>query len=189
MLTNRRLLSLIVLGFALLLLAPTSTMAQDATPAPTDCPPATVEENVALVEELHAAVDSADADAIDRILADDYAHNQNRYGLPDDPTSNDDEINLALRLQEFYANSSRELTDIFGVDNKVVVESVWTITEHAFTGETVVLDTPIEVRSIAIFTVECGEVVALNTVADELTLLVGLGVYPPLPIMQATPAS
>jgi hypothetical protein len=189
MFTNRRLLSVFVLAFTLLLLAPASTMAQDATPAPTDCATGTVEENIALVEELHVAVDSADTEAIDRILSDDYTHNQNRYGLPDDPTSNDDEINLAMRLQEFYANSSRELTDIFGVDNKVVVESVWTITEHAFTGETVVLETPLEVRSITIFTVECGEVVALNTVADELTLLVGLGVYPPLPIMQATPAT
>jgi hypothetical protein len=189
MLTNRRPVFAVALALSILLLAPAFTSAQDASPAPTDCPSTTVEENIALVEELHEGVASADAEAIDRILADDYAHNQNRYGLPDDPTSNDDEIELAVRLQEFYANSTREITEIFGADNKVVVESVWTVTEHSITGETVVLGTPIEVRSIAIFTIECGEVVSLNVLADELTLLVGLGVYPPLPIMQATPAS
>lgn len=79
-----------LLAFSVLLLTPTFAAAanQDASPAPTDCPATSVEENIALVEEAQAAVASADADAIDRILADTYTCNQNRYGLPDDPTSN-----------------------------------------------------------------------------------------------------
>lgn len=79
-----------LLAFSVLLLTPTFAAAanQDASPAPTDCPATSVEENIALVEEAQAAVASADADAIDRILADTYTYNQNRYGLPDDPTSN-----------------------------------------------------------------------------------------------------
>jgi hypothetical protein len=65
------------LAFSVLLLTPTFAAAanQDASPAPTDCPASSVEENIALVEEAQAAVASADADAIDRILADTYTHN------------------------------------------------------------------------------------------------------------------
>jgi len=179
------------LAFSVLLLTPTFAAAanQDASPAPTDCPATSVEENIALVEEAQAAVASADADAIDRILADTYTYNQNRYGLPDDPTSNEDEIELATRIHEFYPGSTHEVVEIFGTDNKVVLESIWTIGDHTVTGETVELDTPLEVISISVFTIECGEIVSLNTLVDELALLVGLGVYEPLPTMEATPAA
>lgn len=191
MITSRRPVFVVALAFSILLLAPafTATAAQDASPAAADCPATTVEENIALVQEAQAAIANADADAIDQILADDFTHNQDRYGLPDDPASNEDEIGLATQMQGFYPGSTHEITEVFGADNKVVVESVWTITEHNITGETVVLDEAIEVRSIAIFTIECGEVASLNVLVDGLTLLVGLGVYPPLPIMEATPAA
>jgi len=81
------------------------------------------------------------------------------------------------------------VVEIFGTDNKVVLESIWTIGDHTVTGETVELDTPLEVISISVFTIECGEIVSLNTLVDELALLVGLSVYEPLPTMEATPAA
>lgn len=180
-----------LLAFAMfgLMLSPGLTTAQESSPVPDECPVTTVEENIALVQRLIEAVHTADAATIDEILADDYFHNTNRYGLPDDPTTNEDEIVLAQMMQQYYTNSTQEITEIFGVDNKVVVESVQTITQHMFTGELVVLEEPIIFRTIGIFTVECGEVVSLNALADELALLVGLGVVTLPVIGPATPTS
>jgi hypothetical protein len=190
---RRWLVSILSIAFCSLLLTPGLTTAQDASPVPPDgeCAVTTVEENVALVRRLMEAVHTADGATIDEILADDYTHNTNRYGLPDDPTTNDDEILLGQMMQQYYANSTQEITEIFGVDNKVVVESVQTITQHTITGELVVLDEPIIFRTIGIFTIECGEVVSLNALADELSLLVGLGAVtlPEMTPVDATPTS
>lgn len=176
--------------FGLLVLGASPAAAQDATPGAGDCRTTTVEENIALVEQLLEAIQTSDAATIDALMADDYTHNLDRYGLPDDPASNADEANLAVMIAQFYPNVTYTIDTIFGADDKVVVEYTQTYTEHTLTGETVVLETPIVVKTIAIFTIECGEIASLTAVADELALLTGLGVVTlPEIAPEATPAS
>ncbi|MGD9711655.1 MAG: hypothetical protein AB7V46_06265, partial [Thermomicrobiales bacterium] len=125
-----------------------TTIAQDASPESDDCAVTTVEENIALVQRLYEAVANSDAETIDEIFADDYTHNVNRYGLPDDPTSNDDEIQLVMMMHQFYPGSTDVVRDIFGADNRVVLESSRTIDGHTFTGELTSLEEPFEFRTI-----------------------------------------
>jgi ketosteroid isomerase-like protein len=171
MLVHRSIKTMLSIAIGLLLLVPASVAAQDAT-----CPATTVEENIALVERLYQAVADTDAETIDEILADDYTHNVNRYGLPDDPTSNQDEINLAMMMHQFYPGSTDVIREIFGVDNKVVLESTRTIDGHTFTGKLTSLEEPFEFRTIAILTIECGEVASMDALANTLELMVALGV-------------
>jgi ketosteroid isomerase-like protein len=176
MVSKRSLIAMLSIAACLLVSSWISVAAQEGTPPTSEeCPTTSVEENIALVERLYAAVNSADAEAIDEILADDYTHNADRFGLPDDPTTNEDEIQLAMMLQQFYPGSTEVVRDIFGAGDKVAVDTVRTITEHALAGETTTLETPIEFRTIGILTIECGEVVNLNAMANTLELLVGLG--------------
>jgi hypothetical protein len=160
--------------------------AQDASPEP--CPPATVEENIALVEGFFAAVEAMDGAAIDAALADDFTHNQNRFGLADDPTSNQDEINVAMMFETLYPGSTTSIDQIFADADTVVVASTLTITQHQLdpNAEPTALAAALQVRTISIFQIECGEIASSNSVTDELSLLIGIGVLPPLD-MGATP--
>jgi ketosteroid isomerase-like protein len=177
MLANRSMMTVLSIAFGFLLLSSASAVAQEATPAAEgDCPVTTVEENVALVERLYEAVANSDAETIDEIFADDYTHNVDRFGLPDDPTSNEDEIQLVMMMHQFYPGSTDVIREIFGADNKVVLESTRTIDGHTFTGELTSLEEPFEFRTIAILTIECGEVVSMNAMANTLDLMVALGV-------------
>lgn len=182
--------AMLLIALCLVLPGWISVAAQEAsTPADGECAVTTVEENVALVQQLYAAIVSADAETIDAILADDYTHNVNRYGLPDDPTSNADEIQLVMMMQQFYPNSTEVVRDAFGAGNKVVVESTRTITEHNFSGTPTPLAAPFEFRTIAIITIECGEIVSMNAMANTLELMVALGVVTLPEIAPPTPAA
>lgn len=175
MISKRFMVSLFAIAICFLGASWVTVSAQDGSPTADDCPVTSVEENIALVERLYEALSNGDAETIDAILADDYTHDLDRFGLPDDPMSNADEIELALMLREFYPNSSDVIHEVFGVDDKVVFQAQRTITEHTFTGEVTTLETPIEFRTIGIITIECGEVVNMNAMANTLQLLVGLG--------------
>ncbi len=177
----------IVLG--LLVRGPIMVTAQEGTAAPESCPVTSVDDNIALVQSLYTAVQNADAAAIDEIMADDFTHNSERFGLPDDPTSNDDEVVLAQMLQQVYPNSEDVVREIFGAGDKVVVESTRVITEHKFTGQVTKLDKPFEFRTIAVLTIECGQVASMNATANTLELLVALGVVTLPATGQATPTS
>lgn len=174
---KRTIIAPIVIGLSLMAFGGSQAIAQDATPeGDAACVTTSVEENVAAAERLYQALSDADGETIDAILADNYTHNADRFGLPDDMASNDDEIQLAMMLSEVYPNSTEVVQDIFGADDKVVVESSRTITEHAFEGESVTLETPIELRTLAVLTFECGQVISMNAMVNTLELMVGLGV-------------
>jgi len=78
---------------ALATLTSAPVLAQD------ECVASTPEENVALVEDLIAAVDAADLEAIDAILHDEYTDNANRHTLEADTASNADEHELAVMIE------------------------------------------------------------------------------------------
>ena len=166
----RRLSAILMIAALFAALVPSAVLAQD------ECPTTTVDENIALVQGLYEAVANSDAETIDEILADDYAHNVNRYGLPEDPASNQDEIQLAMMMHQFYPGGTDVVREIFGVDDKVVLESTRTIDRHTFTGEETVLEQPFEFRTMGILTIECGEIVSMNAMANTLELMVALGV-------------
>lgn len=167
-----------------------SVSAQESSPVPDgSCAVTSVEENVARVQELFAAMASGDGATIDAIFADDYVHNADRFGLPDDPTSNADEIELAMMMSQFYPNSTDVIREVFGAGDKVVFETVRTISEHNFTGTPVTLETPFEFRTMGILTFECGEIVSLTATANTLELMVALGVVTLPAIGPATPTA
>lgn len=173
---NRFLVVMVSIAFALLAVSSASIRAQDASPSPDNCPVTTVEENIALVQQLYAAVASGDGDTIDAILAGDYVGNAERFGLPDDPTSNADEIQMAMMLMQVYPGSTDVVREIFGAGDKVVVNTVRTISQQSFSGTPVTVDPPIDFHTIGIITIQCGKVVSLEATANTLELLVGLGV-------------
>jgi hypothetical protein len=154
--------------------------AQDGSPDA--CPTTTEEENIALVQGYAEAVEAGDTAAIDAALADAYTHNQNRFGLPDDPASNQDEITLAMMLQALYPGSTASIDQILADGNTVVVATTRTITQHQLdpNAEPTTLAEPLAIRSIAILQIECGEIASANILTDELSLLIGIGVIPPL---------
>ena len=162
--------------------------AQDASPDA--CPATTEDENIAIVQGYVEAVEAMDPAAIDAALADDYVHDQNRFGLPDDPTSNEDEIHLAMMFETLYPDSTTTIDQILADGDTVVVATTLTITRHQLdpNAEPTMLAEPLLVRSIAIIRIECGEIVEANTLTDELGLLTGLGVIPPFGV-EATPAA
>ncbi len=187
---NRLVFVMLSMALGLLMVRAIPVTAQEGTPAASNCPVTSVEENIALVQQLYAAVASGDGPTIDAILADDYVGNAERFGLPNDPTSNADEIQLAMMLMQVYPSSTDVVREIFGADNKVVVETVRTISQQSFSGTPVAVDPPIEFRTIGILTIECGQIVSLDATANTLELLVGLGIIT-LPEMgpAATPAA
>jgi ketosteroid isomerase-like protein len=144
-------------------------------------------ENVALVEELTAAFEAGDEETIDAILADDVSHELDRYGLPHDPASNEDEIGHAAMQDQVYPGSVTTVEETIAVGDKVVAHQTLTIDEHLITGESIVLEETLEVDMVIIYTFECGEVVRLHGVVDELGLLTGLGIIAPIG-GEATPA-
>jgi hypothetical protein len=165
-----------------------SAGAQDATPADAgECVATTPDENVVLVENLIAAFEAGDAETVDSILADDLVYDIDRYGLPDDPASNDDEISLAAMQEQIYPGSVTTINETIAAGDKVVSHQTLTITEHLLTGESIVLDAALEVDQVIIYTIECGEIVHLHGVVDEYELFTGLGLIVPLP-GEATPA-
>lgn len=165
-----------------------SVGAQDSTPVDaTECAVTTPEENVALVEDFTAAQESGDADAIDRLLADDLIYELERYGLENDDQTNDDEVALALALEQFYPGSVTETEETVASGNLVAAHQVLTIVEHNITGETVTLDEPLKVDMMVIYEIECGEIAHIHGVVDELELLTGLGIIAPIG-GEATPA-
>ncbi len=165
----------------------TSAVAQDATPD-AECVATTPEENIALVEQLYEAMNTGDGDTIDAVLDDEVTHNLDRYGLPDDSTTNDDEVALSQAFLQFYPGSATVVDDIFATENRVVAMTTQTITEHTLTGESVVLDEVLEVKGITVFTIDCGEIVDMTGAVDELGLLIGLGVIADPLGGEATPA-
>jgi hypothetical protein len=171
-------------GFAV-----SSVAAQDASPeASGECVVTTPEENIALAENLIAALEAGDAETIDTILADDLVSTVDRYGLEHDATTNDDEIALAAMQEQVYPGSVTTINDAFATETRVTVDQTLTITEHLLTGESIVLDAPLEVDQIIIFTVECGEIVHMHGIVDEYELFVGLGLIAPIGGEEATPA-
>ncbi len=189
MISRRVAVVMVSIALGLLVRGPIMVAGQEGTASPANCPLTSVEDNIALVQSLYTAVQTADATAIDEILADNFTHNSDRFGLPDDPTTNDDEVVLAQMLQQVYPNSEDAVREIFGAGDKVVVESTRVITEHTFTGQVTKLDKPFEFRTIAVLTIECGQVVNMNATANTLELLVALGVISLPATGQATPTS
>jgi ketosteroid isomerase-like protein len=163
--------------------------AQEATPAGSaDCAVTTPQDNIALVENLSAALEEGDAETADLAMADDLVYELDRYGLEHDTTTNDDEVAMAVTQEEFYPESAHVINEIIAAENKVVVHQTLTIVEHNITGETVELEETLEIDMILIYTIECGEVVHIHGVVDELGLMQGLGIVPPIG-GQATPES
>jgi ketosteroid isomerase-like protein len=171
MFSSRPIKAIVSIAVGLLMLSSTAVAAQDAS-----CPATTPEENVALVQRLYEAVNTVDAKTIDDLLADNYTHNVNRYGLPDDPTSNQDEIQLATMMSQFYPGSTDVVREVFGSGDKVVVETTRTITGHTFSGKLATLEQPFEFRTIAILTIQCGQVVSMDALGNNLELMIALGV-------------
>lgn len=165
--------------------------AQDATPAASPCAATTPQQNVQLVTDYIHVTDSANAAAIDAALADTYADNQDRYGLPVDPTTNADEANLAAMLESLYPGSVYTINQVSAVgDNQVVADITLTITAFAPdpSVDPTVLATPIEFNSLMLATVDCGEIVSARGVSDQLGLLLALG-FTVVPPAMATPTS
>jgi len=163
--------------------------AQDATPDATgECVATTPEENVALVEGLIAAFEEGDAETADAILADDLVYEIDRYGLPEDPASNEDEVNLAVMQEQVYPGSVTIIEETVAAGNMVAVHQILTIDEHLLTGESIVLDATLEVDMVLFYTIECGEITHIHGVVDELALLTGLGIIAPIGGEEATPA-
>ena len=156
-----------------------AAVAQDATPAG-DCPATTPDENVAIVTAYLIAFEAQDDAAIDAALADDYADNVDRYTAPVDDTTNQDEVSLAHALEQYYPGSAYSIVDIFGAGDKVAVTVNFTVTGHMLTGELVMLETPLEVEGISIFTIECGMIASGYGVSNQFELLTGVGAIPPL---------
>lgn len=164
--------------------------AQDATPSA--CVTTTEEENIALATAYIEAVEAMDLAAIDDLLADDFVHNQDRYGQPDDPMSNADEHNLAVMFEMIYPGSVTTLDHVIADGETIVVASTLTITQTHLdpSAEPVTLAEPLEVKSIGIFVIECGEIVEAEVVTDELGLLTGIGAIPAMNFgAEATPTS
>jgi hypothetical protein len=177
-------------SFVALVSAP-GVSAQDATPAATECVVTTPEENVALVTSYIQAYDAADAAGIDQTLADAYADNIDRGSQPNDPASNDDEAALAAALEATYPNSTYTINEIAPLgDNRVVADVTINITDVAAAdGTPTTLAAAINVDSISIITIECGEIASARTVSDGLSLVLGLGFTLSPPAAEATPVS
>ncbi len=134
--------------------------------------------------------DTADAAAIDPALADNYADNQDRWGLPADPTTNADEVNLAAMRESLYPGSVYTFNQISAVgDNQVVAGITLTITAFAPdpSAAPITLAAPIEFNSLLLATVDCGEIVSARGVSDPLGLRLALGFTVVLPAAEATP--
>ncbi len=177
-------------SFVALVSAP-GVSAQDATPAATECVATTPEENVALVTSYIQSYDAADAAGIDLTLADTYADNIDRGSQPSDATTNDDEAALAAALEASYPNSTYIINEIAPLDDdRVIADVTINITDVAAAdGTPTTLAAAINVNSISIITVECGEIASARTVSDGLTLVLGLGFTLSPPAAEATPVS
>ena len=67
-----------------------------------------------------------------------------------------------MMMHQFYPGGTDVVREIYGVDDKVVLESTRTIDRHTFTGEETVLEQPFEFRTMGILTIECGEIVSIE---------------------------
>ena len=164
----------IALGTLLIGVAP--VVAQDASPTTGDCVAATAEENVALVRRFYDAIAADDYAAMDELLADDVTHNVNRLDMPDDPTSNDDEIMLVTAMDQLYEGSTDTIDTIFGDGDHVAVETTRTITGQRLGDAPVQLAEPFEFHIITIYGIACGEIVSMNSLANTLELMVAAGI-------------
>lgn len=168
-----------------------STLAQDATPAASgECVATTPEENVALIETFIAATEAQDAETIHALLADDLVYELDRYGLEVDHTTNDDEVSMIVMQEQFYPGSTTTIEETVAQGDMVVVHQVLSIDSHLITGELIELDETLEVDQVIIYTIECGEIVHIHGVIDEIHLLTGLGLIEPIMGSdEATPAT
>ena len=154
-----------------------ATVAQDASPAATECASTSVDENIAIVQSLIDAVNANDASAVDEIVSDTATDNVESYGVVDDPTSNVDEIADMNVSEGIFPGSTVDVVNIFGADDKVVVQAKFTVVAHNLTGDTVQLDEPVSVDMVSIYTVECGLVQSQFSVTDGAALLTALGQF------------
>jgi len=146
-----------------------SAWAQDA------CTVTTVEENIATVEAAIAAVEALNGPALDALLHDEHVDNIETFGVVTDLETNIDEIADMTVTEGIFPNSTVVVTDIFGVDDRVIVVGKFTLVAHNLTGETIELDAPLAVDLVSIYMVNCGQIYTHYNVTDGATLLGALG--------------
>lgn len=154
-----------------------SALAQESAATATPCSSATPADAIALAEAYFEAFNAGDADALDGLLADDYAHNGAVVSQQD----------KALHQERLRTNRAAfpdghyDLQDVFADGELVVARWVFTGTLQAPYAGVEPNGQRVAVRGVHIHRVSCGKIAETWNNGDALGLLRQIGALPPGP--------
>ncbi len=166
-----RLAAAAAVAFGCFALGAGSAAAQDS------CPVTTPEENMDIVVAYEEAFDEAHFENMDLHLHDDHVENGNRFTLEHEVGHNEDEHQVAVMLETLYPGSVQHIDEIFAFDDKVVIVTRLEVSQHTLTpdGQPAMLETPAEMMGVALFTIECGQIIHAHVSTDLFGLMTQLG--------------
>lgn len=148
--------------------------AQEGTPAATDCPPTTTEEAVAIAEAYFDAFNTGDAEALDALLAPDYAH----QGALVTPQDREIHIERMQTNRTAFPDGHYELQDIIANGDLVAIRHVFSGTLQGPYAGVEPAGQPVAVRGVHIHRISCGQIAETWNSGDGLGLLRQIGALP-----------
>jgi steroid delta-isomerase-like uncharacterized protein len=152
--------------------------AQEATPAATDCPATTPEENAALVQRYYdEAYNARNTAIIDELLADDFVRHNVAVPQQNEPNNADDVARVEAWLTAF-SDLQVDIEELFATEETVVSFSVWRGTQDGPLPQwdAPVTGQPMERESLVVWRIACGQLAENWIVQDNLTMLRQLGI-------------
>jgi ketosteroid isomerase-like protein len=151
-----------------------STLAQEEGAEDDACPTTTEEQNIAIVESYFAATGAGDAEAMDEILNDDYAHllqdvPELAAVLPSNEPGNADEIARHLAP----APTGFTTYDAFADGDQVAVSFSYVVSGANIEGAAP--DSSAIVTGVGIVRIECGGVAGAHIEFESLGTMLQLG--------------
>jgi steroid delta-isomerase-like uncharacterized protein len=167
----RKLIFALVFGLGFVAL-PTGVPAQDATPAAADCPTATPEENLAVVERFFEGVNTADLTLFDEVVAPDVVYHGATVG--DESGLETLKRTYGEALTGFPGLQYRLLASTAAEDAVAVRMQAEGVHTGDFRGQAPTGNTVVWTHS-AFAHVECGQIVEMWAEIDQLDRLMQLG--------------